>query len=302
MSKLDDAIKKYPRIKTTVIQAFYDDDPTKTKKYFDFMVAAYSTRNWYYTSENAKYYGYDMITKPKLIKLILRFNSLLPYLENKDIYSDHYRTLRNLENAVENAADAKSDSEFTREGNIDVISETDSYIMLRPLTVQGSAKYGKGTRWCTVSGSFSSYNNGTLVYLIDKKNEKNEQYKKVAFYIDVPKGGGTLMHQIYAYNTVDTRIDFSNIVKGGWDEQLLFDLILRYQIYVHKTQRVMKVRDDVKRTISMIKNIDLNELYTKVDYVNKNTTQNVFGDELVSTITEFNEKVKVLSNMLTIEE
>lgn len=78
-----------------------------------------------------------------------------------------------LSKTVENAIQAKLDSEFNRNEHIRVLYEDANYLFLEPITHIGSQKYGANTRWCTTmrneSGTFKRYvNNGYLAYLIKR--------------------------------------------------------------------------------------------------------------------------------------
>jgi len=100
--------------------------------------------------------------------------------------------------------------------------EDDTWVILRPLSFQASAKYGSSTKWCTTYGHdkqyfFKYFHNGTLVYFINKKTgykaamhglvyENHEKIQEISFW-----------------NAEDTRCDFFDIELDDY----LFSIIKR---------------------------------------------------------------------------
>ena len=293
MSKLQDAVANYPQLTPKVITTIYEADFTPTKKYFEFML------NVIQGKRTRRYFGYDNITTTKLLNLVKKFDSLLPYIEEKDIYHSKYKTLVNLEKVLADAEEIKAEKSFIKEKHIDVIYEDNEIIMGYILTAEGSKKYGKGTKWCTTTGSFGSYNNGTLVYLISKSSEViHAAYKKMAFFIDQSKGSASIEDQINIYNTVDSRVSLDQMVNNGWDYDLLMNLFLQYRLYVQRRQRVLRIQNSVTKTINQLKNIDLNDLLVKVEIL-KRETDNDFSPQIQSLVNQFNsnvEKIKTIIN------
>ena len=82
MSKVDELRKKYPNVTTVTFNKFVNGDKTNTKKYLPFMLKTWVNRNGYIN------------TSADLVKLVNMFDELLPYIENKDIYSKNYENIK----------------------------------------------------------------------------------------------------------------------------------------------------------------------------------------------------------------
>ena len=168
MSKVDELRIKYPKVTKVTFNKFVDADYTPTKKYLEFMI-----KTW--------------VNKPSLtfnlnvsliVNVVKKFDTLLPYIENKDIYHKDYADFSLLIRVIENAEILKDEKTFIREDHVNVLADNDRYILLQPTTHRGSLKYGAGTKWCTASKNspdvFDKYTKkGCLVYLIDKTNTFN---------------------------------------------------------------------------------------------------------------------------------
>ena len=163
MGKVKELSTKYPNISATTFKKFLESDKTQTKKYLEYML-----KMWYDRNVN----GSPNTTMP-LIEAVQKFDNLLPYIKNKDIYSTEYSSYSALEKVLSQAEDAKEDATFVKEQHVDVLDETDEYIFLVPKTHRGSLKYGSGTKWCTASRNNREYfyrysRNGVLCYVISK--------------------------------------------------------------------------------------------------------------------------------------
>ena len=90
MSKVNELRIKYPKVTKTTFTKFVSADFTPTKKYLDFMLRVWDNR--------LNIEGH--ITVNVIIELVKEFDSLLPYIENKDIYSKEYTDLSVLKNVI----------------------------------------------------------------------------------------------------------------------------------------------------------------------------------------------------------
>ncbi len=97
--------------------------------------------------ENLSYNSKD------IIEAVKDFESHIHLIEEKDLYHKKYKSWETLVSVVENAKEAKFNSEFNRDEHIRVLYEDKDYLFLEPLTRIGSLKYGSNTRWCTASKS-----------------------------------------------------------------------------------------------------------------------------------------------------
>jgi hypothetical protein len=109
-------------------------------------------------------------TQDQLKDIFDRFNKVQPSLKNKDIYN--YKDLQELLATIQ----ASTGREFERnikQNEVRVIVNNDKVLVVEPLTVEASKKYGAGTKWCTAgenNNPFQKYfDMFTLVYFIDKK-------------------------------------------------------------------------------------------------------------------------------------
>ena len=206
MSKIEELRHKYPTITKATFNKFVEADRTKTKKYLE-----YYCKVWI----NKKEYNFPG-SSSELIYVINEFEANLPYIQNKDIYSQYYNNVKNLYSAVDAAIQLKEEKTFVKEGNVEILEENDDYILLRPLTHTGSVKYGANTKWCTAGRNsehtFESYfNGGYLAYLISKNIMGDANYQKVAFYCQYDAFFG----QISSYNTLDKEFHSSQMITAG---------------------------------------------------------------------------------------
>jgi hypothetical protein len=250
MSKVDDLRKKYPKVHNSTFERFVEGDTTPTKKYLEYMLLLWTCKR-----------GSTSFTTSQLIKEVKRFDSLLPYHKNKDIYSSDYIYFSYLVRMNENSENIKEEKTFNRDEHANVIFEDDDYLFLEPKTHKGSLKYGSNTKWCTASKSspqtFTNYiRKSCLMYLIDKKNSKGNM-SKLAFYNDK---GNPLLGEILIYNQNDTCVTEHSLLSAGWSVQLIADFIIRYRLHHFEWVRIKKSRDEVNRVISVIKTLDLSSL------------------------------------------
>jgi hypothetical protein len=272
MSKVEELKQKYPQVSTATFTKFLNADKTPTLKYLDFMLKTWEDR------KNSAMYR----TTGTIVDSVNKFHELLPYIVNKDIYSkDYYGNYQNLVSVIGKAADVKEEKTFVREEHANVLMETDNFLFVQPTTHKGSMKYGANTKWCTTSkrdpGVFNRYTkNGLLVYLIDKTESMSQNFRKVAFYHDYGNGG--LNDSITLYNVNDSTCAPSQIMSGGWSEEVLFEVFMSFRYYFGKTKESKKTRDFIDSFVSMLEKLDFAKFEeqilkldeeTNVSYINK---------------------------------
>ena len=113
MSKVDELRAKYPTVNIRTFQRFVEGDNTPTKKYLEYLLKVWTTKNL-------------SIPATQLVKQVSKFDELLPYHENKDIYSSDYKSYKDLVRRNERAEEVKDDKTFDRKEHIDVIFEKDN--------------------------------------------------------------------------------------------------------------------------------------------------------------------------------
>ena len=282
MSKVDNLREKYQKINNTTFQKFVNADTTPTKKYLEFYLKVWSNT-----------VHRRMITIDKLIKMVNQFHELLPYVsdDSKDIYS---LDIVSLSGVIYNAEKTKDEKGFNREEHIHVIEETDDYLILSPKTFKGSLKYGYGTKWCTASKDnpnyFTKYSKeGTLVYVIYKKEVKRNNVQKVAFYLknkDCPYTG-----TIEMYNQSDTITLGNEMVKSGWSSENVFRVTTLIRGYMVKAREIKTAIESVEHVTKLLSSIDFSNLAENLTIIEL-TKNNDYTLKVKETVNEFIEKLK----------
>ena len=84
--------------------------------------------------------------------------------------SNEYKNFHNVLLTLEKYNEIRNEKTFVKKDNVFIINETETYILLNPITFLGSIRYGSNTKWCTTSklreGYFNSYSKGYLAYQI----------------------------------------------------------------------------------------------------------------------------------------
>jgi hypothetical protein len=168
MSKVEELRSKYSNLTAATFTKFVDGDKTPTKKYLEFMLRTWTNRN-----EN-----FCPSTVASLISLVKNFDELLPYIENKDIYSKDYYDVSILKLVIVRAQEIKEEKTFVKEEHVLILDDTEEYILVQPLSHRGSLRYGAQTRWCTAAkkevSTFARYTkSGLLVYFSKSYNVKD---------------------------------------------------------------------------------------------------------------------------------
>lgn len=166
-AKVDDLVASNPRLEAE-IRSLNDKDPSKTKKYLP--------------------WGVKQLLRGESVddvaSVIKDYNANIAKLEVKDI--NKYATLSSLKEDLAKLAPSKKETAKQVKGNIKVFLDDDRWLLARPLTVEASCFYGKGTKWC-ISGRMAeryyndySASNTFFYFLIDKKAEGRGQFSKIA--------------------------------------------------------------------------------------------------------------------------
>lgn len=188
MSKTDSLRSEFKSVSTRSFNRLNEADTTKTKKYLERLL-------WWYTNKTCKLN--DLIQIPVL------FETYLPHIDNKDIYSRYYDDPSKVFEVIDLAKFKKENKNFSREENVDVLMENDDLLLIRPLTSLGSQRYGYNTKWCTTeTNTFEDYSSsGELFYLIYKSSDI-----KYAFFIENP------FSEMEVYCQHDDRVELKNIM------------------------------------------------------------------------------------------
>jgi hypothetical protein len=272
MGKIDELREKYPKITKVSFDKLTEGDKTPTKKYVEYMLKMWQRKihqDIYIPSTVA------------LLKRVVEFDSLLPYIENKDIYHSIYNSFDYLEKTINDAQRDKEQKTFNRSEHITVLDETDTYLLLQPKTHTGSLKYGASTRWCTASrgnaGTFTTYkNDGCLAYLIDKTGKKSGgNYSKVALYM--PGHANTISNGIQLFNTQDNNVGSDVLLRNGWTKEEMLRINFIFRAYALEWGNIKKSVVEIDKVIATIRMINLDsfkkhlqivESYQDYSYIN----------------------------------
>lgn len=283
MSKVDELRKKYPRITSTVFNRFLEGDKTKTKKYLPFMLETWKNKS-------------SMMNSQDLVDLVVMFDDLLPYIENKDIYHKDYQKITYFTQVLDDAMLAKEEKSFVREEHVHVLFENDDYILINPKTHKGSLKYGAKTKWCTASRSdvktFETYiKNGFLTYLICKKETKGQKYLKVAFYSR--KNEDPLLSPIETYDASDvSNNSITKLIDGGWDIHELFNIISVHRANFCNWKRLTMAKENITQVMETMAKINFDILNQSVKVV-ESYGNNDYIENLRNNINTFIQNIKV---------
>lgn len=262
MAKIETLRQKFPNLTEQTFSRLFEGDKTSTKKYAEFLLSAWNRKGTNYGGLR----GVD-----DYIKLVENFEKLLPYIDNKDIYS--YGDIQSIVAVVKIAQAEKDEKSFDKDEHISVIEETEDYIFLIPKTHVGSLKYGSNTKWCTASstnpGTFKSYTDrGFLAYLVDKKNKKTNNQNKLAFYFTNKENLLTQVIQIF--NQLDSTVNENQVIQSGWDIMLLSNLITKLRTFLFEYKEQEKVRVEVTKTIQQLNQINYDNLFATLNTLKVN--------------------------------
>jgi hypothetical protein len=253
MSKVDDLRNKYKSVSNSSFSKFEEADFTPTKKYLDFML-----KTW----EDRKTEG-PYRTTGSIIDAVHKFHNLIPYIENKDIYSkEYYGNFGKLVDVLEVAEVVREEKNFNKEEHINVLLETSEFLLLQPKTHKGSIKYGANTKWCTTTKNnesiFKNYTrDGFLGYLIDKKETKTADFKKVALYLEYNSGG--INESVKIYDVKDKYAHETFLVEAGWDIEKLFEIFTMFRYHFIKAKENKRSKDFVNTFVNTLNKLDFNK-------------------------------------------
>lgn len=256
MSKIKELREKYATISSATFAKFANCDDTSSKKYLEYFLKMWTIKN------DSSVHTPKPPTAQALIDVVRKFDSLLPYIENKDIYSKEYINFHFISDVVKNAETTKEEKTFIKEKNIEVLIENDDFIFLVPLTHLGSKKYGKGTKWCTASldeSTFKDYSNGGLLgYLIDKKNITENNLKKVALYL--PYSEEPLNSQINIFSATDKKIYENQLIMSTWDSISLFKIFSVFRYTFIRKKFIHESKKEVKKFVDVMSSLNFDKL------------------------------------------
>ena len=185
-SKLDELLQyyndKYDDEYDGIIEVAYEEDPSPTKKYFNWMSKIFIELD-----------QKDLpIEINDLVLMINYFDKNQHKFEKKDIYQYTYdEFVKKYEESITKIT--KKELELS---GVEKLYEDDKYLLVRPKNKEASCKYGANTKWCIASNTnnyFENYSSGNLFFfVIDKLKEpipgkkKSKNYFKIAIQYNPP--------------------------------------------------------------------------------------------------------------------
>jgi len=170
--KLSDLQKQYDDDYFDTIDYIYNQDPSKSKKYFKWIF-----ETWLKNSPKIDY--------EDLITMVSYFDKNPHKFEKKDLYQyDYDEFLKKYNEAILKL----SKREIVSSG-VEKLYEDDRYVLVRPKTSEASCKYGANTKWCISSRTNNYFNNysseNLFFFIIDKIQEPIPGKKKSPNYFKV---------------------------------------------------------------------------------------------------------------------
>lgn len=279
MAKIDEMIAKYDTLNKRTINSYNNTDPTQTKKYLE-----------YKCKLKVKEPNLDTRGINDSVKL---FNELLPYLQNKDIYSSEYDSYNKLITVLSKATQAKEKKELEKVTNdeYDILVENDKFLLLSPKTHRASMKYGASTRWCTAAKTNNHFNtytrSGYLIYLIRKKERANDNWNKVAFYIKKHQ----LFSNIEIYGANDSQYYGGDFLGSSWSYYDAMNIITHINVYVSSHAVVAKSKDKFNKFKKTVETLDVNDI---IEYAQLGGDVEQGVKDLVISLNEINKTLNTL--------
>ena len=202
MSRIDELKKHHPIYAMSAIDVFKMISPNQSNKYIEMLIKLDKNRKFTITNEPDTYrsqiiecmvgwgidYNYletfdletlhmfflilnNLMGDTGNVRLFTKFSELndRKLIENNDVTT--YSTWDEIEQAVSLAEMKLIDKKLEKQ--IKKVYEDDTWLSLRPLSLEASMKYGANTKWCTTTESGQYYarysSRGILIYNINKK-------------------------------------------------------------------------------------------------------------------------------------
>ena len=293
MSKETELLEKYvgKGITEKVARELIDADLTPTKKYAKAMIDHYIFRK---KSTNAR-------GVKDIIKLFHQFDSLLPYIEKKDIYNpEHYPNLASIERCVKKAEELKEEKTFIREDHVDVIFENDEYILVHPFTLRGSQKYGKNTKWCTATSNkqnnyFNNYKQHNFLFYLIRKKLNNNRWDKIAFCLEKQN---VLTSGITVYCALDSSHQTKSLTESDWSLNSWVTIMSLCRAFAVEETRKQKELNKIKNYVECAKKmVNVDEIIEAITSLNQKPSQEVLSlmKEYTDLLSSFTNKIKTIN-------
>jgi hypothetical protein len=287
MAKKDKIMESWKtKIHKSALVSLAEADTTSTTKYLEYMY-----RMWHSTR--------PLNVKPRntkvLIDYVKKFDSLIPYLEVKDIYSKKYSDWLTFVDAIHDAELIKEEKEFVKEDHVHILFENDEYIFLKPLTHRGSLKYGAGTKWCTAAkdypNTFRNYIGDGYLFYVNRKITKGTDWDKVAFYVS-HDGDGVLFNEVQTFCAKDIQHDTRSLQKCDWsiEDIMKFHHIARQ--FAWESEKRKQAKESILHTTKVLNSINFSEIQKNFELLKQTDEIEDILTQFRKTIESFTEKVK----------
>lgn len=166
-----------------VFQQIMETDPTYNKQYAQWIFNLFLKVE---TEERRKIFLEDLYKTKEDLSIFYKYKDRLS-VELRDI--NRFKNTEELYHSVKeisaNPEQFYSKTELTKEikKEVDVLLDSEKWLVLIPKTKNTSILYGKGTRWCTASEQYNYFEtyskDGPLYIIIDKQADpSNKNYQK----------------------------------------------------------------------------------------------------------------------------
>lgn len=240
-SRLDDVIKKYPEVSKVIIEELSKLDPSGNNKYLDWMVYGKKlgvSQDRIVKGINLFHKNINKLNKDFLDELIKEKNWGWLLTDNSPvgkIFQNIYKNPKDI-NAYKDyglaldifkRVDEKLSKADIKKLEANVLYNDSNLLILIPKSHRASCFYGSGTKWCTTSKDSDSHfkrytTDGTLIYVINKKELETNPWYKTAFLI---KNNG----EAQAFDAPDNPTSIQKAAENlgsNWDK--IKDVIIEY--------------------------------------------------------------------------
>jgi len=175
ISKLEDKYKG--KIDDEIISYFKQEDPTKNKAYFEWMLKVYNKIS---SDEKKKLEELKIEPYKFFSKLVVNFDKMKPLLDNKDI--NKYKDIFELYELVLGQLKDYSDDAIKKLGSVDIHTNNEEWLIFTPKDFSVANQYGHnnrgGSNWCVSYGEdfFNEYfcPDGGILMVINKLNSEKD--------------------------------------------------------------------------------------------------------------------------------
>jgi len=168
--RLDLLKKKYKNISSDEIEEIYALDPSKTKKYSNWMIQQFVN-------------GYPL---KEIHSTIIEFEKKQKVLPEQDI--EKYKTLDMLKTTLSNVSSKSEEKRKVKKEGSKKIYEDEQVLVIRLDSKEACITYGKGSKWCIAQKDEQQYerykSNNVIFYFLLSKIYNDSTYSKIAISVE----------------------------------------------------------------------------------------------------------------------